>query len=154
MDIEITSGACGGITKRGNPLIPRLLSAAVIKARIRALEKQAAKLGRKDSKGLRAVAAYIDKHGLLVDDVKAAFGMSRGRVKRGPLAGTKAPVKYRDDSGSQWSGRGRPPLWLVEAERAGRNRESYLIDKPAKPTPKPEPKAKSAKPPKPPKKIG
>ena len=32
------------------------------------------------------------------------------------------PVKYADDKGNKWTGRGRPPLWLVAAEKAGRKR--------------------------------
>lgn len=121
--------------------MPRILSAAVIKARIRKLEQQAAKLELKDSKGIRAVAAYIDKHGLSLDEVKQAFGMARGR-KRGTRAGSKVEPKYRDDSGNVWSGRGRPPLWLVAEEKAGKKRESFLIDKPTPEPVKPKANAK------------
>lgn len=36
--------------------------------------------------------------------------------------------KYRDPvSGATWSGRGRTPNWLLEAESAGRKRDDFLI---------------------------
>jgi len=118
--------------------MPRQLSADVIHSRILALEKQARTLERGETKGLRAAAKVIAKHGLSLADLKQAFAMGKGRGKRGPLAGQKVAPKYRDDEGNTWSGRGRPPLWLVAAEKAGKRRESFLVgspkpEKPAKP---------------------
>jgi DNA-binding protein H-NS len=55
----------------------------------------------------------------------AELGGGRGKnVKAGrPRAGV-AP-KYRDpDSGSTWSGRGKPPRWI-----AGQDREKFLIQR-------------------------
>jgi DNA-binding protein H-NS len=51
-------------------------------------------------------------------------GRAKGGAKVGrPRAGV-AP-KYRDpESGSTWSGRGKPPRWI-----AGQNREKFLIAK-------------------------
>jgi DNA-binding protein H-NS len=37
------------------------------------------------------------------------------------------PVKYPDDKGNTGPGRGRPPLWLVAAEKAGKKRDSFLV---------------------------
>ena len=105
----------------------RRLSAAAIQARIRKLQKQAAKLERGVSKGIRAASKAISKHGLSLADLNQAFGMSRGRGKRGALVGRTVAVKYRDDAGNSWTGRGRTPLWLVAAEKAGKKRESFLV---------------------------
>jgi DNA-binding protein H-NS len=108
--------------------MPRQLSAATIRARIRALEAQAQRLQRSANKGLRTAAALIAKHGLSLADLRQAFAMSKGRGRRrSALAGRPVPVKYRDSSGNTWSGRGRPPLWLVAAEKAGKKRVSFLI---------------------------
>jgi DNA-binding protein H-NS len=109
--------------------MPRQLSAATIRARIRALETQARKLERRATKGLRAAASIIAKHALSLSDLKQAFSMSKGKSarRRNALAGRPVPVKYRDDKGNKWSGRGRPPLWLVAAEKAGKRRESFLV---------------------------
>ena len=43
------------------------------------------------------------------------------------------PPKYRSVSGETWSGRGNPPKWLAELEKAGHPRSEYLIDKPKDP---------------------
>jgi DNA-binding protein H-NS len=109
--------------------MPRQLSAATIRARIRTLEAQARKLERGATKGLRAAAALIARHGLSFSDLRQAFSMSkgRGRGKRGALAGRTVAVKYRDDNGNTWTGRGRPPLWLVAAEKGGKRRDLFLI---------------------------
>jgi DNA-binding protein H-NS len=103
------------------------LSAEAIRARIRLLEKQALKVERQSTKGLRAVAAAISKHGLSLADLRQAFALSKGRGKRSPVAGRKVPIKYRDNKGNTWTGRGRAPVWLVAAEKAGKKRETFLV---------------------------
>ena len=103
------------------------LSAAAIRAKIRVLEKEAQKAERRSTKGLRAVAVAIDRHGLSLAQLREAFTLSKGRRKRSPVAGRKVPVKYRDSKGNAWTGRGRPPLWLVAAEKAGKKRETFLV---------------------------
>ena len=120
--------------------MPSQLSAATIRARIRALEAQADRLQRSANKGLRAAATLIAKHSLSLADLRQAFAMSKGRGRRSPLAGRPVPVKYRDSNGNTWSGRGRPPLWLVAAEKAGKKRDVFLI------AVKKKPKAKRARP--------
>ena len=112
---------------------------------LRALEKQARTLERGETKGIRAAAKVIPKHGLSMRDLQMAFDPSgsRGRGRRGTKRGTKVAPKYRDADGNTWTGRGRPPLWLVAAEKAGKRRKSFLIDAP-----------KAEKPAKPRKKIG
>jgi DNA-binding protein H-NS len=108
--------------------MPRQLSAATIRAQIVKLEKQARTVERRALKGLRAVAAVIAKHGLSLSQLREAFALSKkGRGKRSPVAGRKVPVKYRDRMGNTWTGRGKMPLWLVAAEKAGRKREAFLV---------------------------
>jgi DNA-binding protein H-NS len=39
----------------------------------------------------------------------------------------KAPVKYCDSNGNQWSGRGLQPKWLREALASGNKLDSFLV---------------------------
>ena len=106
--------------------MPRLSTAATIHAQIRTLEKQAKKLEMSATKGLRAAAKLIAKHRLSMSDLKEAFSLSRGKNKR-KVAASKVAVKYTDGNGNTWTGRGRTPLWLVAAEKAGKKREAFLV---------------------------
>lgn len=57
----------------------------------------------------------------------AELGGGRASSKSAKAARSRASVapKYRDpDSGSTWSGRGKPPRWI-----AGKDREKFLIQK-------------------------
>jgi DNA-binding protein H-NS len=42
-------------------------------------------------------------------------------------AGLPVPPKFRGPDGQLWSGRGRPPGWLLEAEDGGKSREDFRI---------------------------
>lgn len=125
--------------------MPRQSSLAKIQSQIRQLTVRAERLERTASKGIRAAAKVIQKHRLSMRDLQVAFDQSasRGRSRRGMKPGTKVAPKYRDSDGNTWTGRGRSPLWLVAAEKAGKKRESFLINPP-----------KAEKPAKPRKKIG
>jgi len=103
------------------------ISTEAIRAQIRALEKQASKIEKDTSRGLRAVAKAIERHGLSFSELKEAFTMSKGKSTRRSRRGGTVAVKYADDNGNKWTGRGRTPLWLVEAEKAGRKREAFLV---------------------------
>jgi DNA-binding protein H-NS len=61
-----------------------------------------------------------------------------GAASAKPAAPAKAPkkprksrgmvaIKYRDEAGNTWTGRGKTPRWLVEAEKAGKPRENFKI---------------------------
>src|SRR5262249_33928353 len=64
----------------------------------------------------------------LRDDLSKLSG-SRGKVGAHPLAGRKAPVKYRDRAGNTWAGRGARPRWLVAAIKDGKKLDDFLINK-------------------------
>ena len=62
------------------------------------------------------------------------FGQSRGapeKTKRGKKAeqqaSVPAAVKFRSPSGQTWSGRGRKPTWLTQAEAAGQSAEEFRV---------------------------
>jgi DNA-binding protein H-NS len=129
--------------------MPRYSSIATIEARINALQVQAQRLEQSAMKGIRAASAVIGKYGLSLSDLRQALAMTSRRTGKSKLAGRRVPVKYRDDKGNAWTGRGRPPLWLVAAEKAGKNRDSFLVSataRKARATAKAKTKPKAKKP--------
>jgi DNA-binding protein H-NS len=108
--------------------MPRTKSLSAIRAQIRALEKRAKKIESKADERITALVKLISRHSLSLADWKQAVSLSKGG-KRGASRGTRKPVpiKYADEKGNTWTGRGRPPLWLAAAEKAGRKRDSFLV---------------------------
>lgn len=47
--------------------------------------------------------------------------------RKGPAKGTKVAVKYRDDSGNSWTGRGSTPRWVRDALAQGATLESFRV---------------------------
>ena len=107
--------------------MPRSKSLSTIRAQIRVLQKRAEIIEAKADKKITDLVALIRRYGLSLGDWRRAMSLSRGRRKSGPRKGRRVPVKYADDKGNKWSGRGRPPLWLVAAEKAGKKRDSFLV---------------------------
>jgi DNA-binding protein H-NS len=110
--------------------MPRL-SADALKARIALLQKQLAAAEQNKAPAIKKVQALMKKLGVTLADLG-------GTASAKPTAPTKTPkkprksggtvaIKYRDDSGNTWTGRGKTPRWLVEAEKAGKPRESFKI---------------------------
>ena len=109
--------------------MPRIKSLSVIRAQIRALQKRAETIEAKADKRITQLVSLISRHGLSLQDWKHAVSLSKGRKRTGPRKGKRVPVKYSDDKGNKWTGRGRPPLWLVAAEKSGKKRDSFLVKK-------------------------
>ena len=108
--------------------MPRTKSLSAIRAQIRALQKRAEVIESKADKKITDLVALIKRHTLSLGDWRRAVSLTRGRKKKtGPRKGKRVPVKYADDKGNKWTGRGRPPLWLVAAEKAGKKRDSFLV---------------------------
>ena len=112
--------------------MPRIKSLSALQAQIRSLQKRAATIEAKADKKVTQLVALIQQHGLSLGDWKRAVSLSKGRTRGGPRKGKRVPVKYSDDKGNKWTGRGRPPLWLVAAEKAGKKRDSFLVKAAAK----------------------
>ena len=106
---------------------------------IQRLQKQAAALEQKQrSPIINNIVRSMREYDITLEDLEAALSR-RGRAtkKRATKAAekttraqTRAPVapKYRDpESGATWSGRGRAPRWITEAEAAGKKRDDFLI---------------------------
>jgi DNA-binding protein H-NS len=112
----------------------RPISLETIRARIAELEKKAKQLETKRKPGVDKVVVLIKKYKLTLDDLRhalsgrRALSADKGKKKRvSKLKGKKAPVKFRDASGNKWSGRGRAPLWIADAEKAGEDRSKFAV---------------------------
>lgn len=90
---------------------------------------------------LARIVMQMRKFGISPSEISSAFNGNRqthkpkkaNPMKEKPAKGvkTKKPVeaKYRNaDTGESWSGRGKPPRWLVAAEASGKSRESFKIE--------------------------
>jgi len=74
---------------------------------------------------IRAIMEAMREYDISPEEITAAFGGGSSRRS----SRTVHPPKYIDPvSGKTWSGRGRPPKWLVEAEAKGHQRDEFLID--------------------------
>ena len=108
-------------------------SYAQIMKQIETLTREAEVLRKKEIEGVvsrikEAIAAY----GLTARDLglsgAAAAGKSaarKGAGKRRARPGAK--VKYRDDTGNVWGGRGPRPQWLRNALASGRKLEDFAV---------------------------
>jgi len=111
----------------------RSLTLSAIRLRIRVLEKRAKEIEDARKKKLKHVASLIARYKLSRADWTLAMKLSKKRQDVRKTAKNKAKhlkrrvAKYADAKGHSWSGRGRPPQWLVAAEKAGKKREAFLV---------------------------
>ena len=101
------------------------LSAEALKARITALQKQLAAAENNKAPAVRQVKALMKKLGVSVADLADPSPEKRFKGVKKPAQ--KIAVKYRDENGNTWTGRGKTPRWMADAEKAGSKREKYLI---------------------------
>lgn len=93
---------------------------AELRAQIVKLQAQADEARRTEVQNVIVeIREKIAEYGLSAHDLGFAEAARRGRPpKKVPL-----PAKYQDPkSGNTWSGRGKPPKWIV-----GKNRDRFLI---------------------------
>ena len=110
---------------------------AKINKEIEKLRKQALVLQTKSRKPvISSLVRTMKEYDISPDELAAAYGKVKSTAKAGPPAksakavGVKKPVapKYRHPaSGATWTGRGKAPLWVVEAEKNGQPRQQFLI---------------------------
>jgi DNA-binding protein H-NS len=88
---------------------------------IESLKKQAEQLRKAEmAQAISEIRQKMAEHGITLADLRGALGKGAGRRAVRP--------KYRNEkTGETWSGRGKPPKWLVAAERSGKSRASFLI---------------------------
>ncbi|NDC57795.1 MAG: H-NS histone family protein [Alphaproteobacteria bacterium] len=60
-------------------------------------------------------------------DLSDLFGAERGKRGRKPGRAKATDVAFRSPQGETWSGRGRPPRWIVDLEAKGHKREKFRV---------------------------
>jgi len=110
-----------------------------INKEIEKLRKRAETLQARSRKpALDKIVRTMQEYSITPEDIEAAFGKGGrkaskgvgGRVKSAASTGknSQSAPKYRDPvSGKTWTGRGKPPNWIIAADQAGKSRDSFLI---------------------------
>jgi DNA-binding protein H-NS len=117
-------------------------SLAQIQNQIAKLEQQAQALKAKEAKGVIArIKEAIAHYDLSAEDLglttargkpgrPAGAAPAKAARKSGKAAGPKKTVgviKFRDEAGNEWTGRGKRPNWYKAALAAGKTSESLLV---------------------------
>jgi DNA-binding protein H-NS len=107
-----------------------------IQKQIETLQREADKLKRKEiDEVIAKIKEAIRVYGLTASDL-ALDGRAARRgpaVKKRGRPATKSKsrgpvtIKYRDESGNTWGGRGPRPQWLREALGAGRSLQEFAV---------------------------
>jgi DNA-binding protein H-NS len=110
---------------------------AKINKEIEKLQKQAQTLQSKSRKPvINSIIRSMKEYSISIEEITSALSKpvraekSIGKTKTVKVATPKKPVpaKYRHaDTGASWTGRGKAPLWIIEAEKNGQPREQFLI---------------------------
>jgi len=110
---------------------------AKIHKEIERLQKQAKLLQSKQRRPvISSIVRSMKEYGITPDEIAAAFGKTGSQTRKtisektAKASGTKKPVapKYRHpDTAATWTGRGKAPLWIVDAEKNGQSRQQFLI---------------------------
>lgn len=104
---------------------------------IQRLQKQAAALERKQRAPIISeIIRNMREFDISLEEVEIALSRrSRSASQRGEKTATKAatrnpvPPKYRNpETGATWSGRGKAPRWVSDAEAQGKSRNDFLIN--------------------------
>lgn len=118
--------------------MPRTL--AKLQEQIAKLQKEAESIRAKEVAGVvRRIREAIEHYELTVEDLfgnstsrkagtsRAATAPAGKRKRVSPVKGRKVPVKYRDEAGNTWTGRGNRPRWLSEALAAGKSLADFAV---------------------------
>lgn len=108
---------------------------AQVMKQIKTLSAEAEKLKRKEVQGvIDRIREAINAYGLTASDLGL---QGRGRVaakaatrRKGAKAGKgrgAQQVKFRDEAGNTWGGRGPRPRWLREALASGKELKDFAV---------------------------
>ncbi len=123
-----------------------------VKAQIAKLEKQAADLFKREVNAvLEKVRGLITEYGLTAADLgfagKASKVVKATRTRKTAGAKKVGVPMYQDPaSGKTWTGRGKPPNFIIEGIKSGKSKSDFLISKSATVTATAAKVAKRAKP--------
>ena len=106
-----------------------------IQKQIQALQREADKLKRKEVEGVIArIKEAIEVYGLTAADLGLSVragrpGATPGRKAAAPARRKRADaeVKYRDEAGNVWGGRGPRPRWLRDALAGGKSLGDFAV---------------------------
>ena len=108
------------------PVLPSLLAQKV------ELDKQITKAKAEEKAAVLAhIRSAMGQYEITAEELTAA--PKRGRKPGSTDSVERKPVapKYRNEAGDTWTGRGKKPLFIREAEANGLTLEDLLIEKPA-----------------------
>ncbi len=110
---------------------------AQVMKQIDSLKSEAERLRRQEVDGvIERIREAIRHYGLTAADLglararteaKGPARKTRGRRKAKAAAPGNAAMKYRDDQGHGWVGRGKRPQWLRDALAAGKKLEDFAV---------------------------
>lgn len=103
------------------------------------IEKQLQTLQAKQRKPvITSIVRSMRDYGITPEEIAAVFDRkSASRPAAAPrktASGAKRviPPKYRHpETKAEWTGRGKPPRWVSDAEASGVSRDTFLIEKTA-----------------------
>lgn len=95
---------------------------AEISRQIEVLQKEADALkAQETAEVVKEIRAMIVQYDLKAED------LFKPAARKNTTAGTRVPVRYRDNEGNAWTGRGKRPIWLVKKVAAGAKLEDFLV---------------------------
>lgn len=108
---------------------------AKIQKEIDRLRKQAQNLQSKRRKPvIQSIVRSMKEYDITIEEITAALGKAPAKAKttstKTSSGGARkvVPPKYRNPTtGDTWTGRGKAPRWVVDAEASGQSREQFLI---------------------------
>ncbi len=108
-------------------------SASELRAKIEALQQQLVKAESSRQASVRKVVALMARLGVTLADIRdhertsAAPAKATRRKAVAARRGNVSAPKYRHLDGREWTGRGRAPRWITDAEASGTQRDQFLI---------------------------
>ncbi|HNT40052.1 MAG TPA: H-NS histone family protein [Rubrivivax sp.] len=102
-----------------------------LQRQIAALQAQAEKLRRREvDEVIGRIREAIAFYGITAADLGLAGAEASPPGRRGrPAKAGKPLVRYRDENGNTWAGRGKRPQWLRDALEAGRTLDEFRVDR-------------------------
>jgi DNA-binding protein H-NS len=109
---------------------------AQINRQIDKLQRQAEALKKQEVSGvISRIKDAIEHYGLTARDLGLTAGRTgagRGAARKssareGATARKPVPVKYRDEAGNTWTGRGKRPNWFKSALESGKKPEDLAV---------------------------
>lgn len=94
------------------------------------VERELARAIERDKKAAIAAAQKAAReHGFALDEITDANKPAKAVKPKKKAKVASATPKYRhpENPAVTWSGKGRQPKWIKEAEEAGRSRDEFLI---------------------------